>query len=366
MKIAVISFTKNGSRCSARIVRYLNEKGHRCEGYAVAAYADGSLVRPLTTSVQRWTGNAFEIYEALIFVGAAGIAVRSIAPFVRDKLTDPAVVVIDEKGQYVIPILSGHVGGANELANELADELGALSVLTTATDVQKRFAVDVFAVKNGLLLTDRMKAKMISADILNGMSIGIYFGDERLWPEAVNDGGSQRPVSAGNRVLPEELYIVQNPKESRIAIDYHRMDEGVAALHLIPKDFLWIGIGCKKGTDEQSIEAALQQFMEKHRLCADAVAGIASIDIKSDEPGILSFCHRYHWPFRTFSVEELLAVPGDFTASDFVRQHTGVDNVCERAAVCGAGAGGRLIIGKQRWPGITLAAAIMNRRLYFG
>lgn len=355
MKIAAISFTKCGSLCNGRILRYLTGNGHDCEGYAVAAYAEGSLLHPLDVSVKVWTEDAFKKYDALIFVGAAGIAVRSIAPFVQDKFKDPAVLVIDEKGQYVIPILSGHAGGANELALALASELGAQPVLTTATDVQKRFAVDVFAVRNRLLLTDRIKAKMISADILNGISVGVYFGDDSLLPKSV-DGIA----------LPEGLHIVQTPKESRIAIDYRQIGKKMVALHLIPKDFLWIGVGCKKGRDGQAIEAALQKFMEEHCLCKEAVAGMASIDLKAGEGGILELCDRHGWPFQTFTAEELSGVRGCFTASDFVRQQTGVDNVCERAAVCAAGPDGKLIVGKRRWPGITLAAAVVNRGLDFG
>lgn len=372
MKIAVISFTKNGSRCNAGILRRLNAKGHYCDGYAAGTCAAGDALHPLTTPLKKWTEDAFKQYEALIFVGAAGIAVRSIAPYVQDKFKDPAVLVVDEKGQFVIPILSGHVGGANGLALELSEELGACPVLTTATDVQNRFAVDVFAVKNRLILTDRKKAKRVSADLLNGVSLGVYIDEIYCAPQtyvsgnAMSDGVSVESPDQLPCEMPEGLYRVQRPENSRIMIDYHRMNEDLAALHLIPKDALWIGIGCKKGTDGQAIEAAFEQLMEKHHLCVEAVAGIASIELKAEEPGILQLCRRHGWRFQTFSADELMAVPGNFTASDFVRQHTGVENVCERAAVCAAGDGSTLIISKQKWPGITLAAAIVNRRLDFG
>ena len=115
--------------------------------------------------------DCFELHLPIIFIGATGIAVRSIAPFVKDKLTDSPVIVIDELGQFVIPLLSGHVGGANALAQEISQAIGATPVITTATDINKVFAVDVFAEKNGLRLLDKSKIKTVSSKILKGETI---------------------------------------------------------------------------------------------------------------------------------------------------------------------------------------------------
>lgn len=351
MKVEVISFTYTGSQCNARIVHALEEAGCEVSGYGAASLAERCDLRPLKVPVSVWTGEAFSSCDALIFVGAAGIAVRSIAPYVRDKFTDPAVLVVDELGQYIIPILSGHVGGANGLAKELAGYLGATAVLTTATDIQNKFAVDVFASKNNLLLTDRNKAKKISADILNGIEISVFVG------AGLSDGWQKD--------LPEGLSAAERREDSRIVIDYMRMDDYARALHLIPRQLLWLGIGCKKNTPAEAIEEAAAEFMEVHRLCPEAVAGMASIDLKSDEAGIHEICRRRQWPFYTFSAECLRQIKGSHASSPFVLQQTGVDNVCERAALCAAGDGGSLIVQKQLWPGITLAAASMDRRLCF-
>ena len=124
--------------------------------------------------LSEWTKGGFSADDALIFVGACGIAVRSIAPYVRDKFQDPAVVCVDEAGQFVIPLLSGHVGGANRLAEMVASGIGAVPVVTTATDVEKKFAVDVFAKDHGFVITDRKLAKEISADILAGEPVGVF------------------------------------------------------------------------------------------------------------------------------------------------------------------------------------------------
>lgn len=118
--------------------------------------------------------------HALVFIGAAGIAIRAIAPFVKDKFTDPPVIVLDEKGTFAIPLLSGHVGGGVTLAKVLAEYTGGRAVITTATDVQKKFAADVFAMENGLIITDREEAKKISAGILEKKNTGI-FQSFRFW-----------------------------------------------------------------------------------------------------------------------------------------------------------------------------------------
>jgi cobalt-precorrin 5A hydrolase len=356
MKIAVVSFTKNGGRWNSRIIQALSEKDREVLGFSAPSCAEACGLCPLPQPVMQWTGQAFHEYDALIFVGATGIAVRSIAPYVKDKWTDPAVLVMDEKGQFVIPVLSGHVGGANELAAELAEKTGARPVITTATDIQHCFAVDVFAVKNQLIVTDREKAKQISADILKGQTAGIYFGGSCFeWQQA----------EAKNTALPKGLYPAGTSGESRIAVDYHQLEPTGDTLHLIPENFIWIGIGCKKGTDATAIDIALQQFLEKNSLSAAAVAGMASIDLKREEEGILTICKKHQWAFSTFSAEELMQAEGVFSASDFVRQHTGVDTVCERAAVCAAGKTAHLIVSKQIWPGITLAAAVPDRRIRF-
>ncbi len=345
MKAAVISFTRTGGELGSRVMQQLLKNG---------IDADRTVSVQLEEPLSVWTKRVFESCDALIYIGAAAIAVRSIAPYLKDKFTDPAVLVIDEKGQYVIPILSGHVGGANELAVRLAGWLGAVPVITTATDIQGRFAVDIFAKKNHLILTDRQKAKQISADILDKKDVGVYIGDG---------------IEYDREQLPEGLSICEHKKESRIMIDYcgcfGEESRKADSLRLVPVNSVWLGIGCKKGTAADRIEEALRHLMADYDICSLALAGMASIDVKSEEAGILEVCRDHGWEFRTFSAEKLKEQKGNFTSSEFVRENVGVDNVCERAAVCAAGEGSRLLIRKQLSPGITLAAAGSCRRIYF-
>ena len=149
MKIAMISFTGNGRRLERSLAHELEKEGHQVL-QAVKCKELESDKDAVKCSAREWTGEQFRTRDVLIFIGAVQIAVRLIAPFIGSKTTDPAVLVLDEKGQYCIPILSGHIGGANELAERIAEMAGALPVITTATDIRGKWAIDVFARKNHL------------------------------------------------------------------------------------------------------------------------------------------------------------------------------------------------------------------------
>ena len=186
MKVSLVCFTRMGFETMKKIAgtgsaggneekwdtslwvagRYALRLAREDAGLPYQAIVEGGL--------SAWTGAEFQRSDALIFVGACGITVRAIAPFVQDKFHDPAVLCVDEAGTFVIPILSGHVGGANRLAEFVAGGIGAVPVVTTATDVERKFAVDVFAKDHGLVITDRVLAKRISADILAEEPVGVF------------------------------------------------------------------------------------------------------------------------------------------------------------------------------------------------
>lgn len=334
-KIAAICFTESG--------RYIAEKTAEC----LCKYGNTvTLVKKykgatdyLRESLDSWTRREFKEQDALIFVGAVGIGVRAIAPYVRSKSEDPAVLVVDEQGRYCIPVLSGHIGGANELAELISAELNAVPVITTATDLNRKWAVDVFAEKNGLKIQDMEKAKRVSAKILSGKCISLYID------------------AACNRVqgrMPKEVYVCGDEGEPDVSIGISKNPLWKETLYLIPRAVV-LGIGCRKGKEAEKIEERILHVLESRNIFLESVCKVSSVDLKKDETGILRNCKKYGWEFETFSAGELESVKGEFAGSEFVKQITGINNICERSAVC-AGGGGAVIIEKQAGDGITIAA----------
>ena len=363
-RIAVIGFTGRGCLLALKLSEKLKRKGMQVSAFAVReAFLPGaSCEEPhtvcrqvMTGSLTDWTGEMFRTQEAILFVGACGIAVRSIAPFLKSKWEDPAVLVADELGRHVIPILSGHVGGANALACCLAELLGAEPVLTTATDVNGHFAVDVFAGTNGLVIEEKELAREASARILSGERLAFF---------------SELPVIG---LLPPELYRVEegrlgeegteNYPDFGICVTKTGKNIGKRTLHLYPSR-LYVGIGCRRCTPKDAVSAAVRETVTKAGYNMKDVRGIFSIDLKAGEPGILAFCREEGLPFRCFSKEELSKAEGTFQTSAFVKEVTGIDNVCERAAVAGS-EGGCLICGKSIREGVTCALALGRQGIRF-
>lgn len=279
-----------------------------------------------------WTGERFADSDALVFIGATGIAVRAIAPHVRDKFSDPAVVSVDEAGQFAVPMLSGHVGGANDLAREVAAAIGARAVVSTATDVNGLFAVDEWARKQGLALVERQIAKEVSACLLDGGTVGF-----------ASDIAVEGALPSG---------VEEDPHELGIKVGLDTADCPFAhTLHLVPR-VVTVGVGCKRGTDAAALEAFVRGALANAHVSPAAVARVASIDVKRDEVAVLALARALGCEPVFYSAEQLAAVEGIFASSDFVRAAVGVDNVCERAAVAG---GARLIGGKEAHEGMTVA-----------
>lgn len=345
MKIAIIYFTKNGKNIANRLADLLETSEDKT--FLFSKWRGDTSYRQ--ESLSSITKEEFSHCHALIFVGAVGIAVRSIAPFVEHKYKDPAVLVIDELGKYCIPVLSGHVGGANELAEKIVTLFGGsmLAVITTATDLSGKWAVDVFAKNHHLVITDVKKAKDISAKILEGKTLFVYV-------EESMDLKTKEDLKGVKELCP-----ACDSKEAEIYIGIKKPRENEKALRLIPKSLI-LGIGCKKDTDSVKIERAVKKTLGEADLSIEAVKSLCSIDLKAKEKGIQDFCKGHRIPAYFYSSEELKKVAGDFTKSAFVKSITGVDNVCERAALLGAGENGDLLVRKQAMDGVTVAVAIIK------
>ncbi len=339
-KIVMMACTERGfetmRRAAAALADLFPESeiiqtGH-CAG--VPGYENGPRLSAVT---KKWFHGA----DALIFFSATGIAVRCIAPYARDKFRDPAVLVSDENGRFVISLMSGHAGGANRLSLALADVLGAQPVITTATDGRGLFAVDVFAVENGLKISDRIIAKQISARILSGEVPKIFFEDtftgDACGLSVKNDiseknGEQIRKIAERLKIYGEGVLETKERREADIIVSCRKRPEDRGnALYLIPGAVI-LGIGCRKGIAEEAVRRAVQETLQTSGIFRQSITGIASIDLKKNERGLLAFAEDWNLPVTFYTAAELNAVPGDFSASGFVRNVTGVDCVCERSA----------------------------------
>lgn len=392
--IQIISFTDKGQRLAEKIADILDGQAVRC-----------GAEHPLS----EWTRSFFTKGNALVYVGAAGIAVRAIAPFVKDKATDPAVIVVDETGKFVIPILSGHLGGANVLASRIADEIGAEAVITTATDRNNVFSVDDWARAQSMRVENVPLIKKISSCILSGGTIRVeskfpIAGDvpehvEYLklprtgrttgqGPEKVSPDPKVFPSDPGKLFSSNQTGISSGMGEKRSA-DQTGFSSGAGdnlsagdashpnvfisvrtdicspahTLHLIPRA-VYAGIGCRRGTTADQIANAVYAALGTLDLHPSALAGIATIDLKKDEQGLLEFCREQELPLMVFPAADLAHAAGKFSASEFVSEVTGVDNVCERSAVLASG--GVLILRKMVKDGVTCALAFREPELTWG
>ena len=324
LRAAIFCFSDRGAALAERIA---------------GLFPGARRIRPKGDLAAR-TAECFRECDALIFVGAAGIAVRAIAPHVAAKTADPAVIVADDCGRHVVSLLSGHIGGANRLTRQIAARIGAEPVVTTATDVNQRFSIDEWAARRGLSIESMDAAKRFSAEILRR--------DLPLTGDFPVDG----PLPAG--VFPGAEGDVG------AAISCYRKHPFAVTALLSPR-IVHLGIGCKRGAGAEAIAAAVDGL----NLAPGAIVRAASIDVKAHEPGLLAFCRARGIEIRFYSAAELSAAEGEFTPSEFVKKTVGVDNVCERAAAVSAGPGAKIFIRKTRGDGVTVAAAMQDWRISF-
>ena len=325
MKTAYISFSVKGLETARRA--YIPNEGSVI--YCLEKYADGSAQK--FCSLSELTESIFDSFEALVFISSVGIAVRSVAGLIRSKLTDPAVIAIDENGRFVVSVLSGHIGRANALSENIAERIGAVPVITTATDTHGRFSPDSFAVANSLVITDMDMAKTIAAASARG--------------EYIHIGGYPVRGCEPSECGEYGVYIADNE-------DIRPFDN---TLVLLPENIV-VGVGCRRGTPADEMTDFVNIVLSQNMVDPRRVRLIASIDLKKDESAVLALGKVFTAQNVFFSAEELNAVRGDFESSDFVRKVTGTDNVCERS-VCAAGA--KIIVKKTASDGMTAAVGVL-------
>ncbi|WP_050008321.1 cobalt-precorrin 5A hydrolase [Butyrivibrio sp. WCE2006] len=329
MKKIAVCFTKPGAGILEKINEGCVKNGIEAPDCYVCMDSDDfpKSFKKTGKKIGEWTREVFQTSNALIFIGATGIAVRAISGLPKDKLGDCPVIVIDDNGQFVIPLLSGHAGGANKLAVILSELLGAIPVITTSTDVNDSFSVDTFAVENRLTIANRDGIKRVSVKAIENKKV--------------------------------TLSIKNYPPKEKVDVAVSDDTDAECSLLLKPKKYT-VGLGMKKDKDKKAVLDFFLKTLENIGIETSEVYAICTIDLKEDEEAITDLRDRFRIPVLSFDKEILNKVQGNFEASDFVKNTVGVDNVCERAAVAGAGPMAELVLKKQAHNGMTIAIARRN------
>lgn len=359
-KICIIAFTDKGIKTAEQIKNILEayspdvsanslEKSSFGKSYSGNEHYFVDILEK-NCNKKVYVADNFNEYDAFAFVGATGIAVRYIAPHIKSKDIDPAVIVLDEHADFVIPLLSGHLGGANELASLIAERLNSTPVITTATDINAKFAVDLWTKKSNQSIIDISKIKDVSSAILKNEEVGLYSDFEI------------------EGALPEQIKLCGNDIDSNPEVGISvSMDKNLkpfkVTLNAVPK-LAVIGVGCRKNTDSDVFEEFVLKILREQNISIKSIEFIASIDIKKDEKCILDFSDKYSIPFKTATADELMSIPGEFSSSPFVKSITGVDNVCERAAVFFSKSN-KIVLGKTSHNGMTCAIAVRDWKCKF-
>jgi cobalt-precorrin 5A hydrolase len=315
----------------------LTDRGLHTARRIADALAGAEIVH-LDQGIRNALRSAWSRYDGIICIMATGIVVRCLSGLARTKYEDPCVIVVDEKGDHAISLLSGHIGGGNSLAVEISRLLGGTPVITTGSDVSSHTSVDLWAIENNLAIINPERLAPISAALLNNGSLGCY--QDRRYIER----------------LPEDFSTCHDPGSADIVVSTSFNDSS-HPLYLMPR-IRYIGCGCRKATPESEILAALDWLETEAGIALASVAGLASIDLKRHEKGLLDAASQAGLPLTFFTGEELAQVDVP-SRSEKVFEKVGTHNVCEAAALKAAGNKdpGRLIMRKKKWTRITMAVA---------
>ncbi len=365
-RTAVWALTPNGRRMALKIAPSLS----RAELYLSAGLDPQTEAGPesdqgagiSTIRFERLAdavGEKFNAYDGHIFIMSTGIVVRMIAAHMRHKRIDPAVVVMDERGNHVISLLSGHIGGGNRLAEQVAAVIGAIPVITTATDVNAVPAVDLLATERGLFIENPSAIKTVSMALLKGEKLGLYdpFGllcgaipQNSLLPSGTDFQGTAN-------AKPEDTWShpVFTDGITGVFVDDRVVDLPPEVLVLRPRS-LAAGIGCNRNTPQREIQELLFQVLKRFGLSKNSLARVGTVDLKADEPGLLNLAEALDIPLQFFGKVELKRVDGIENPSAVVEKHIGVKSVCEASAILAAKMG-ELIVPKQSTKNVTVAIA---------
>lgn len=375
LKVSIISFTRYGAGLSLRLKDICIVNNCVVNVYTAKSDISCDGIVNITCTLKEWTGIHFKEDDIIIFTGACGIAVRSIAPFVESKCSDPAVIVIDDMGGNVISLLSGHLGRANEWTRIIAAGINANPVITTSSDIHKKIAIDLFAAQNNLYIDNMEIAKKIQAAVIEGKNIMVYCDAEikgnipgnfyinKVPAGSVCNNTDNNGIHA-NSIHANSIHAIVISPFTSFKKQGILNSKDNALLHLVPK-VITIGTGCRKSKTYNEVNSFIREALKSADISVHAVSDIATIDIKKNETGILQLAEKNKWQLSFYSAAQLNTVTDITSFSGFVQEVTGTGNVCERAALFPQGEK-KLILKKQAGNGITVAAAIKKWSVDFG
>jgi len=352
MKIVIITITRNGARLGAKPKSGFTES----ELYALPKYLGtaGSGSVPIEGDLVSLFSRLWEQIDGFICIMATGIVIRSVAPLLKDKTSDPAVVVVDDAGKFAISLLSGHLGGANELAERCAFMLGARAVITTATDANGLPSFDMLAKENGWIIEDISRVKILNSLLLDDEKIAV-----------VDDSGLVRSFFHGQgRLQFHDSFVAGLRSEAKgfLFVTNSLVPPQLRSetlLVLRPKNLV-LGIGCNSGTAADEIEGVVLSNLKRLFLSPASIAAIATAEAKKDEAGLIEAAERFAVPLTCYGSQELNEVDVPSPPSDHALAAIGATGVAEPAALLASG-GGELILKKIKSGNVTLAVAVKER-----
>ncbi|MEJ2640770.1 MAG: cobalt-precorrin 5A hydrolase [Desulfosarcinaceae bacterium] len=340
--IALWALTPNGAGLADRLAESRPSAALHLSTRVAAPYPQAQPFDKLGPAVAKH----FSAYRAHLFFMATGIVVRSIAPLLEHKTQDPAVVVVDDQARWAVSLISGHLGGANRLAEAVAEHLGARAVITTASDVNHKPAIDLLARERNLVIVNPEAIRSVNMALLTGAPLGCHDPFELVSPrlpqaEAVSITGAAAAPDFGH---PPGIFV-----------DDRRMDLPVHVLVLCPPTLV-AGIGCRRGTPKAELFALLEKALDKHHLARASLCAIATADLKADEAGLVELAADLGVPLECHSRAALAQITNAPSPSAVVQERIGVPSVCEAAALTSAPQGA-LIVPKMKTSNATVAIA---------
>ncbi len=316
-------------------VFYITDKAHSLAEDIAYMYVGAKAIKFSTELLPAM----WHQYSGLVFIMSSGIVVRAIAQLIKDRKSDPAVVVVDENSEFVISLLNGHLGGANDLAREIASLLGARPVIALAAELSNLPSIDLWAAEKALVIEDWDQLPKVAARLRNDGVLRVYAENEIELPEVFLREAD--PANADILITSKQLLEFSE-------------DDGRARLYLRPRQLV-VGIDCNSGVNEAEIEEAVSRVFEEHNLSRLSICLIATIDKKANERGLVRFAEKCGLEIRSFRAEEINKIKG-IERSESVFQATGAYAVAAPSAMMAADTD-RLVIPKTKSGNITVAAA---------